>query len=203
MLIPVGEDVTVPVTVVVLGPEPEVVGGTLRRLEVDTLLLDVPGVMLRVGVRLIVTAGDPVKLPGRVLEAAGGLWIVSRDDPRPADDRGAPRFATLLDLRWRVADRTQERWIAGGPDPGPFESFNGPADLSVTGVSFDCEGPPPQIGARLLLDLALDDDGQRYRALGAVRRVEARGRRSQLGVEFVDLPESTFEALSDCTLRNL
>ncbi|MEZ4235527.1 MAG: hypothetical protein R3F59_05065 [Myxococcota bacterium] len=44
---------------------------------------------------------------------------------------------------------------------------------------------------------------RRHRALGAVRRIEAGHERILLGVEFVDLPESTFDALSDYTLRNL
>ncbi|MEZ4242110.1 MAG: PilZ domain-containing protein [Myxococcota bacterium] len=204
MLIPVGEEVSVPVTVVVLGPEPEVVSARLCRLEEGELLVEMSR-PAPVGTRVIVTAGDRIKLPGRVLDEQDGRWVVSREGVRATDDRAAPRFATVLDLRWRVAEADGPRWIAGGTDPGPFVSFQGPADLSLSGLCFDCSGLVPQVGTQLLLALALapDHPERRHRALGAVRRIEAGHERILLGVEFVDLPESTFDALSDYTLRNL
>jgi hypothetical protein len=203
LLIPVGEEVSVPVTIVVLGPEPEVVSGLLRRLDVDTLHLEVGGRAAPLGTRLIVTAGDRVKLPGRVLGSAVDRWVVSREGARPSDDRAAPRFATMLEVRWRVAAQGQERWVGGGPDPGPFVAFQGPADLSLSGLCFGCDDRVPPVGSHLLLDLRLGPDDRRHRAIGAVRRIETEADRTQIGVEFVDLPEATFDALSDYTLRNL
>jgi hypothetical protein len=250
MLIPVGEEVAVPVTVVVLGPEPEVLRALLRRLEVDTLQVEITPSGLAVarstsdreplpplGTRLIVTAGDRVKLPGRILGSRGDRWVVSREGARASDDRAAPRFAAVLKVRWRVAGAegggprrqagpSDEKWLTGGPDPGPFVDFRGPADLSLSGVGFDCTSLVPPVGARLLIELHLSSEGPvslperpvdpratapttagaggaRHRAIGAVRRIDVVGERTQVGVEFVELPEATFDALSDYTLRNL
>lgn len=202
MLIPVGEEVAVPVTVVVLGAEPEVWRGTLRRLDEGTVRLEVRDGDVPVGARLVVTAGDRTKLSGRVLSRGDdGVLVVSRDGAHASDDRAAPRVAAMLELRWRAAG-TDEGWVRGGPDPGPFIRFRGPADLSLSGLRFDCEGAAPRLGQRLLLDLGLDA-ARRHRALGAVRRADPVGERTEVGIEFVDLPEATFDALSDYTLRNL
>ncbi|MEQ1504466.1 MAG: PilZ domain-containing protein [Myxococcota bacterium] len=202
MLIPVGEAVALPVTVVVLGPEPEVWQGTLTRLDVDTLRIRVTDAGISVGTRIIVTAPDRTKLPGRVLAVDGGEWVVSRDGAHPTDDRSAPRIAAPITLRWRLADRGAPRWIRGGADPGAFVRFCGPADLSLSGVRFGWIGDPPTLGASILVELALDDLGA-HRAIGAVRRVEPVGEELLVAVEFVDVPEATFDALSDFTLRNL
>ena len=208
MLIPVGEDVSVPVTIVVLGSEPEVLRAVLRRFEVDAMHLELlarPATerSSEVGLRIIVTADNRIKLPGRVLQSDGDRWIVSREAPRATDDRAAPRFAALIEVRWRVANAGTTDWVRGGPDPGPFVAFQGHADLSINGIFFACNALVPPVGTRLLIDLSLDGGRNRHRVLGAVRRIATTDERTQIGVEFVDVPESTFDALSDHTLKHL
>jgi hypothetical protein len=207
MLIPVGEDVSVPVTVVVLGAEPEIWTASLRRLDIDRLRLRIDDgsiVPPPVGTRLIVNAGERTKLPGRLLEIADGELVVSRDAAHATDDRAAPRVRSRLSLRWRLTDLDRartERWLEGGPDPGPFLVFQGGASLSMSGLRFPCRGPAPAPGSQLLLGLAIG--GEERRALGAVRRLDTDGTEVSVAVEFLDLPEATFDALSQFTLDNL
>jgi hypothetical protein len=207
MLIPVGEAVSVPVGVVVLRGEPEIWSAVLVRLDNDTLRLQItspPNVRAEPGVRLIVHA-DRTKLPGRVLAIEGDELVVSRDRAPPTDDRAAPRVMSHLSLRWRVsnADRRSEAeaWLAGGPDPGPFVVFRGGASLSMSGMRFDAKSVAPGVGAELLVELQLG--GEPWRARAAVRRVDEDNGATAIGVEFLELPESTFDALSEFTLRNL
>jgi hypothetical protein len=226
MLIPVGEDVSVSVTVVMLGSEPDVTTGQLRRLDWDTFRLELsskPGLSGRpgsashasVGTRLIVTAGDRTKLPGRVVAVEDGVLVVSRDRTHAADDRSAPRVMGLVRVRWRVADGGAPAWLAGGPDPGPFSEFSGTADVSMSGIRFVATTAVAPVGSQLMLELGLGPTGRdpkslvpssehgTHRLLGLVRRVEHLGGSHALGVEFVDVPEPTLDALSDFTLENL
>jgi hypothetical protein len=130
------------------------------------------------------------------------VLVVAREPAHPTDDRSAPRIEGVVDVRWRLADHDGARWLAGGPDPGPFVAFRGAADVSLSGIRFDCTGHAPDLGASVLVDLGLDGRN-RHRALGTVRRVEPVGDRVLVAMEFLDLPETTFDALSDFTLRNL
>jgi hypothetical protein len=216
MLIPVGEDVSVAVTVVLLGPSPEFREAELVRLDVETLrlrLLGDGGPAPAVGTRLIVNAAERTKLQGKVLAVDAGGIVVSRDRVSATDDRAAPRVLSHVELRWRGVDSeaASASWLAGGADPGPFVTFRGGADLSLSGVRIPTTSRPPPVGGRVWVELALG--GERHRILGIVRRVEQNDRASELarvneaglafGVEFVELPEPTFDALSDFTLRNL
>ncbi|MEQ1570145.1 MAG: PilZ domain-containing protein [Myxococcota bacterium] len=207
MLIPVGEDVAVPVTVVALGDEPEIWTAVVRRLEVDSMRIRIttPGAAPRLGLRLIVNAGERTKLPGRVLSIEpDGELVASRDQAHATDDRAAPRVISRTELRWRETTRDRaeaDPWLRGGDDPGGFTTFRGGASLSMSGVRFPCRGPLPAIDAQLLIALSLQ--GEEYRALGVVRRVDPEGADPAIGVEFLELPESTFDALSEFTLRNL
>ena len=207
MLIPVGEEVSVPVGVVVLRGEPEIWSAVLVRLDNDTLRLRVtspPNATPQLGVRLIVHA-DRTKLPGRILAIEDQELVVSRDRAPATDDRAAPRVMSHLSVRWRVAGadaRTDaQSWLAGGPDPGPFVVFRGGASLSMSGMRFDAKSVAPPVGSELLLELSLG--GEPWRALGAVRRVDEDGGSTAIGVEFLELPEGTFDALSEFTLKNL
>jgi hypothetical protein len=66
----------------------------------------------------------------------------------------------------------------------------------------DAGGAHTPIGARLLLDLELEP-GRSFRALGVVRRLASRHGRPHAGIEFVELPEPTLDALSTFTLDRL
>lgn len=206
MLIPVGEDAAVPVTIVLLSPEPEILQATLRRLEQDALLLELPAgtPAPEIGARLIVNAAERTKLTGRVLEVHGAFWTVSRDRMHATDDRAAPRVRSKIHLRWRHADAGEAAWLAGEPDESEFVRFSGGGDLSLAGVRFDlahvASAPLPALGDRLFVELSLSGDA--HRVLGIVRRVET-GEQPSVAVEFIEVPEATFDALSDFTLNHL
>lgn len=219
MLIPVGEDVSIPVTVVLLGTEPDVTSGELKRLDWDSFRICIfkggstSPLEPTSGTRIIVTVGDRTKLAGRVIALEGKTAIVSRDPTHASDDRAAPRVMAVLTVRWRVSEGDSAAWVAGGPDPGPFTIFRGTADVSMSGIRFVCPVVVP-IGARLMLDLELKtgSEQQNHRVIGIVRRVETLDgkavqggieQRHAIGVEFLDLTEPALDALSDFTLENL
>ena len=203
MLIPVDADVDVAVTVVVLGEAVAVAFGRLVRLEQETLQLIVPDPPIPVGARLVVTVGDRTRLPGRVIEVGdGGRLRVSRDGAHAVDDRAAPRVTGNVPARWRTAGDEAEAWITGGPHPGPFQAVAGEIEVSVSGMLLGPAGPPPPVGARVLLELEFEP-GEPSRAVGIVRRNATRDGRPHVGIEFVELPESTLDALSAFTLERL
>lgn len=214
VLIPVGEDVAVPVTVVLLGAEPDVLQGELRRLDWDSFRLCLPDrARTAEGTRLIVSVGERTKLAGRVLEVQSDLLLVSRDPMHATDDRAAPRVLGQIHARWRPADGDAAAWLAGGPDPGPFSTFQGTADVSMSGMRFFSPHAVP-VGSKVLIELSLSTSGQEpqvHRLLGLVRRIEHAPRhtgasgnaQSAIGVEFVDVPEPALDALSDFTLEHL
>lgn len=206
MLIPVGEDTDFPVTLVLLSPEPEILHAKLRRLEQDELRIEVPGgtPAPALGTRLIVNAAERTKLTGRLLAAEGTVWSVSRDRMHATDDRAAPRVRSRIRLRWRHAVEPFEAWLAGAEDPAPYTSFSGGGDLSLSGVRFDLGDAPtthlPEFGDKLYIELLVA--GGAHRALGIVRRVEPAPNLS-VAIEFLEVPESTFDALSEFTLDHL
>lgn len=205
MLIPVDQDIELPVTVVLLSPEPEILQATLRRMEYEELRLEVPAGTTEppVGSRLIVNAGERTKLTGRVLSTAGVRWVISRDGTHATDDRAAPRVRSRIRLRWRPATEPFDPWLTGGSDLPAAFSFDGGGDLSLSGVRFDLRGsdtPAPAFGDRLFIELLLGRGA--YRVLGIVRRVEGPPNRS-VAVEFLDVPEETFDALSQFTLDHI
>lgn len=204
MLIPVGETVAVPVTVIVLATEAGVCRGTLVRLESDTFRVRVSDRDVPVGARLIV-AVHRTKLQGRVIGIEGDIRIASRDpDPGASDDRAAPRVSGTIEVRWRASTGSASAWIAGGPDPGPFTAIRTETDLSVSGLRVALGADPPSVGTILLLRLSLDRDTPGYRALGIVRRIEAgQSTHPFVAIEFLELPESTLDALSTYTLHHL
>lgn len=203
MLIPVGEAVAVPVTVIVLASEAGVCRGTLVRLESDEFRVVVTDREVPTGTRLIV-AVHRTKLQGRVTGAEGDVRIVSRDpDPGGADDRAAPRVTGTIEVRWRIAGHEEAAWVAGGPDPGPFSALLAETDLSVSGLRAGLGPDPPPVGARLLLRLGLDADPPHHRALGVVRRIEPHDANPYVAIEFIEVPESTLDALSSYTLYHL
>ena len=95
-------------------------------------------------------------------------------------------------------------WIAGGRDPGPFTAILTETDLSVSGLRVALGDEPPSVGTILLLRLSLERDNPGYRALGIVRRIEAgQATHPFVAIEFLELPESTLDALSTYTLHHL
>ena len=203
MLIPVGETVAVPVTVILLASEAGVCRGTLVRLDSDQFRVIVPGREVPTGARLIV-ALHRTKLQGRVTSSEGDLKIVARDpDPGAADDRAAPRVTGTIEVRWRIGSGEESRWIAGGPDPGPFAAVLTETDLSVSGLRLALGADPPPVGAVLLLRLALDAGPPNHRALGIVRRIEPPDSNPFVAIEFLEASESTLDALSAFTLYHL
>jgi PilZ domain len=218
MVIPVGEATHVPVALVLLpadlGPEPgageapRFLNGTLIRLEPDVLRLAVPAGTPAppLGMRVIVSAGERTKMTGKLLAVDADGWTVSRDQMRATDDRAAPRVRSRIQLRWRHADphRTQD-WLSGADDEeASYSRFGGGGDLSLSGIRVDVSVDPttetPQFGDRLFIELMVG--GATRRVLGVVRRVEE-GERTSVAIEFLEVPEATFDALSDYTLRNL
>lgn len=203
MLIPVGVDVSVPVSVVVLGEAVDVLAGTLVRLEEDRLHLVVRTRGLSEGTRLVVTVRDRTRLTGKVLRADDDHLVVSRDAAHTADDRAAPRVTGTVVARWRAVGDDAPAWLAGGEDPGPFVAFHGAAEVSVSGMLLGVDAAmAPPVGARLLLELTLGD-GAPERAIGIVRRHARFGARARVAIEFAELPEGMLEALSTFTLANL
>ena len=214
MLILVDAQVAVPITAVVLasdlsGATPTISSGELVRLGADRFVvrLDVP---LPPGAQLVVALADGSKLAGRVIgEEADGVAI-SRDLTRGSDERSGPRVSVRVALRWRSRGVDDPGWLAGGADPAPFRSLRGRADVSVSGIRVNMPGPAPQIGATLMLDVAPLPEragapypGAAFRVVGVVRRVEGSRSRPTVGIEFVDLPDATSDALTELTLRRL
>ncbi len=214
MLIPVDVPVAVPITAVVLAPDPAdappvVTSGELVRLGADRFVVRL-SVPLPSGARVVVALGEGSKLAGRVIgEEVDGVAI-SRDVSRANEVRSGPRVSIRVALRWLPRGADGPEWLRGGPDPAPFRSLRGLANVSVSGIRVHMPGPAPHLGATLLLDVvplperagALSP-GAAFRAAGVVRRVEGSRSRPTVGIEFVDLPDATSDALLELTLRRL
>lgn len=198
MIIPLGEDVAIPVTVVIVGDAPDVRPGVLRRLQAEELHLWLPQ-PLPEGQRVVLAVGERTTLSGRVVRTEGDLMVVTRDRVRASDDRAAPRVEGRAKTRWTTGDDPDGAWIAGGSDPGPFATLDGPVELSLSGMLIEV-GQALPLGARVLIELDLDELGAGLRALGAVRRVDGG---KTLAIEFLRLSERTFDALSEFTLERV
>ncbi len=214
MLILVDAPVAVPITAVVLASDPTVStpvisSGQLVRLAADKFVVRL-GVPLPSGAQVVVALAEGSKLAGRVIgEEADGVAI-SRDVTRASEERSGPRVAIRVAMRWRSRGADGPTWVRGGPDPAPFRSLRGRADVSVSGIRVSMPGPAPQLGATLLLDVVPLPEragapypGAAFRAAGVVRRVEGSRSRPTVGIEFVDLPDATSDALAELTLRRL
>lgn len=197
MLVPMGEDVAIPVTVVVVGDGADVRSGVLRRMEPETVRLWLPE-PLPVGARVVLAVGERTTLSGRVLLHERDLYVVSRDAARTPDDRAAPRVRGPAAVRWCLGEDTTARWINGGPDTAAFFSQRGEVEVSVSGMSFPAGGTLPT-GTLLLLEVTLEHQPT-WRAQGVVRRADAAG---TVAVEFLRLSEPAFDALSDFTLQRV
>jgi hypothetical protein len=141
-----------------------------------------------------------------VLATDGGSWArVSRDGAHAVGDRAAPRVVARLRVDWRIAGvedaRTERRWLGGGADRGGFTRFEGPVELSVSGLLLPAgEVAMPPIGARLRLELRLPEPGP-LRVIGLTRRHD-RGL-GAAGVEFVEIDDDAADRLSAFTLARL
>jgi hypothetical protein len=171
MLVPMGEDVAIPVTVVVVGDGADVRSGVLRRMEPETVRLWLPE-PLPVGARVVLAVGERTTLSGRVLLHERDLYVVSRDAARTPDDRAAPRVRGPAAVRWCLGEDTTARWINGGPDTAAFFSQRGEVEVSVSGMSFPAGGHAPHRHA----PAAGGDPRAPAHVAGSGRRA-ARGRR--------------------------
>lgn len=197
MLVPMDEDVAIPVTVVVVGEGADVRPGVLRRMEPDSVRLWLPE-PVAVGTRLVLAVGERTTLSGRVRLVDGDLHLVSRDTARNPDDRAAPRVRGSGVVRWRIGEDSSGRWLNGGPDTGACFTQRGPVEVSVSGMLFQAGGTVPS-GTQLLLEVQLEDQSS-WRAHGVVRRSDPAG---MVAIEFLRLSETAFDALSDFTLQRV
>ncbi|MCB9684807.1 MAG: PilZ domain-containing protein [Alphaproteobacteria bacterium] len=198
MLVPLGEEVAVPITVVIVGDVPDVRPGVLRRLlaeQVHVWLAE----PLTEGQRVVLAVGDRTTLSGRVVSREGDVMVVSRDRVRATDDRAAPRVRGRAVTRWIVGDDPDGDWLAGGPGPDGFDALDGEVELSLSGMRI-VVGRSLPVGTRVLVELELAGLGGGLRALGAVRRVDGG---TSLAIEFLRLSEVAFDALSDFTLQHV
>lgn len=197
MLVPMDEDVAVPVTVVVVGDSADVRPGVIRRMEADSVWLWLPE-PLQIGCRVVLAVGERTTLSGRVRLADGDVYVLSRDAVRNPDDRAAPRVRGSAAIRWRMGDDPTGGWLNGGPDTGAHFSQRGPVEVSVSGMLFQAGGSVPN-GTQLLLEVTLEGQPT-WRAQGVVRRSDPAG---MVAVEFLRLSETAFDALADFTLQRV
>jgi hypothetical protein len=175
---------------------------------------------LGIGDRVILdfTASSRARITGSVQRlnpsSDGGYLIEIADSvDRERDKRDFPRLCAGVPIRYRVVSDDDlnvdaaalESWVdssdAGGGEwhsPDPFMNF------SVGGLRFDGLASLRE-GATLLVDLAIDDSGERWATTAKVIRVwdpETAGADTRsVAVAFEHLPEGAREALSDLTLR--
>lgn len=184
MTIPLGEDVELPVTVVLLGDPVAVLQATLVRLEAEAFHLRADPA-IEVGRRLVASAAT-LKLSGQVFALHGATAHVRRAAVHGTDDRAAPRVFAPRSLRWRSGDRWADAAIA---------------DLSVAGVRFTASTPAPPLGERVEFALRL---GAAVHAIrGLVRRSEATPAGCEVAAEFAEMSDDASDAIADLTLRSL
>lgn len=196
MLVPMEQDVAIPVTVVVVGDQADVRSGVLRRMESDQVRVWLPN-PLPVGARVVLAVGERTTLSGRVLARDRDVHVVSRDTARSPDDRAAPRVRGSATTRWRLGEDVDGSWLNGGPDTGAFFTHQGAVEISVSGMLLDVGGSVPR-GTTVLLEVTLDGQAP-WRAHGIVRRVDP----GAIAIEFLRLSETAFDALSEFTLERV
>ncbi len=144
----------------------------------------------------------------------GGYDIAISDGvSRQRDKRDFPRLYAGLPIRYQVVADAEcsdgasriVTWVGGGDaqggdwhTPDPFMNF------SIGGLRFEGLRSLEE-GTTLLIDLALDAEGQRWQIAGKVIRIwppeEEEAQTRPVAIAFEHLPEDAREALSDLTLR--
>lgn len=198
MTIPIGQVVEHEAFVVLLEEPVSVVAGVLVRLDEDAFAIRLAAGGATIGGRLVVTVGSE-RLAGRVTAIAGDLVSVARTGVHGTDDRACPRVGAEVPLRWRRA-APGDGWRDASDDAVREAMSDG---VSVSGVSFDVDADPPTVGERLRIDAGLEPGAAASAILAIVRRVVPMRGGWSVAVEFVDMDEAAFDALTDLTLSHL
>jgi hypothetical protein len=190
MDIPVGQDVEIPVRLVLVGEPFALVPAVLLRVDATALRLRVdPSGGATLGRRAVVAFADQ-KLPGRITAVDGPNIALAREEAHGTDDRAAPRVHAPLTITW---------WRASDPSARREAEAD---DLSVSGLRFAVSSDPPSSGESVVLTARLGGK-EAHRLVAVVRRVAPVDGGWSIAAEFADMDEAAFEALSDLTLANL
>lgn len=191
MSIAFDKDIEVEAFVVLLDDPIAVVSGVLLWVGAERYRLRLDAPHLAPGMRLLVTVGTE-RLPGRIEAIEGSVFSVARTEVHGTDDRACPRVGAQFPLVWSLI----------GPPSGPARAAMSEG-VSVSGVNFDVAVDPPAVGARLHIEATLTPGAAASPIEAIVRRAQATASGWSIGVEFVDMEEATFDALTDLTLQYL
>lgn len=190
MSIAFDKDIEVEAFVVLLDDPIAVVSGVLLWVGAERYRLRLDSPHLAAGMRLLVTV-DTDRLPGRIEAIEGSVVTVARTEVHGTDDRACPRVGAQFPLVWSVVG------AASGARAAMSEG------VSVSGVNFDVAVDPPAVGARLHIEATLTPGAVASPIEAIVRRAQPTATGWSVGVEFVDMDEATFDALTDLTLQYL
>jgi len=208
MLMPVGEDVRIPVDVVFPTLVPlRMVPGWITRRDGDVIHLELaePTPVVSEGTRIILDGGRSQGervLARTVGEASGARMVVSYESTSVSDQRASGRTSGLVDLGYRVIRDDEpelvRRWLEDGwalPDPRAWDRPEPEVEFSLSGLKFR-DVPRCSVGERLLIEMLLPTTATVWRCTGRVRRVdEVEDGQQDVADEFVDLGEDVQDAL--------
>ena len=179
-----GEALTLPAKVFVLGTGMMVTDGTVTRVDDDVLDLRC-ATPLAVGARLVVTVG--------------GRWRIVCAVTASLDDQ---RYVLVRTVQPRTEARASARIIVEmGVDIIPLARLGtvttvyAPVELSIAGLKLVVPSRPPEVGDLVHLRLHLAPDTAPLPAFGNVARVAWEDGKWVLAIAFTEVPEGTLDEL--------